>query len=298
MITLDDAMNLYEHVLREEKNRSQHTVHAYLRDVKEYKEWLYAENLDYDKMDSSEARTFLYFLYQRNLSKTTISRKMSSLRSFYRFLVEEKILDNNPFLALQIPKKDKVLPKVLEENDVSAFLDGLLKENTPVAKRDSFIFELLYGSGLRVSELTSLDTDHVQRNTAVLRVVGKGNKERMVPMSKASQAALEDYLISGRPQLLKSPEEKALLLNQRGKRLTRRGITYLLEQYTKKGAIHCKVSIHTFRHSFATHLLDHGADLRMIQSLLGHESLSTTQIYTRISTSQARTVYNKTHPRA
>lgn len=164
--------------------------------------------------------------------------------------------------------------------------------------RDKAIFELLYSSGLRVSELVNLDLNTVNKQKGMLRILGKGNKERVVPIGEQAQCAIARYLESGRPFLVKQQEETGLFLNQQGNRLTSRGVEYILEQYIKKGALKYKVTPHAFRHSFATHLLDNGADLRVIQELLGHESLSTTQIYTEVSKSHLQQVYLKTHPRA
>ena len=199
---------------------------------------------------------------------------------------------------MSAPKKEKHLPSVINEIDITQFLDDFLSGEEPAQLRDKAIFELLYSSGLRVSELVNLDLNTVNKQKGMLRILGKGNKERVVPIGEQAQCAIARYLESGRPFLVKQQEETGLFLNQQGNRLTSRGVEYILEQYIKKGALKYKVTPHAFRHSFATHLLDNGADLRVIQELLGHESLSTTQIYTEVSKSHLQQVYLKTHPRA
>lgn len=296
-MNIKEALDAYVQELQLGRHRSENTVSAYARDIRAFGEWLQGETLTYDAITLSEARSYLYFLYETKQSKASIARHISSLRNFYRFLEDEQLLEHNPFANLQLPKKDKPLPNVMEEGSIGKFLDALLTTNEPAALRDSLLFELLYGSGLRVSEMVALNMADT-KDPSVLRIVGKGNKERMVPISRNAEKSLSVYLKKGRPLLAKNTDEPALLLNQKGGRLTRRGVAYILEQYIKKGALTFHVTPHTFRHSFATHLLDHGADLRLIQSLLGHASLSTTQIYTSISTTRARDIYQKTHPRA
>ena len=180
---------------------------------------------------------------------------------------------------------------------MTAFLDDFLAGEEPLQLRNKAIFELLYSSGLRVSELVQLDVENVQKQKGMLRILGKGSKERIVPVGERAQFAIAYYLEHGRPLLVKE-EVQALFLNRQGKRLTTRGVEYILEQYVKQGALKYKVTPHAFRHSFATHLLDNGADLRVIQELLGHESLSTTQIYTEVSASHLQQIYRKAHPRA
>ena len=189
------------------------------------------------------------------------------------------------------------MPTVINEVDMTAFLDDFLAGEEPLQLRNKAIFELLYSSGLRVSELVQLDVENVQKQKGILRILGKGSKERIVPVGEQAQSAITYYLEHGRPLLVKE-EAQALFLNRQGTRLTTRGVEYILEQYVKQGALKYKVTPHAFRHSFATHLLDNGADLRVIQELLGHESLSTTQIYTEVSASHLQQIYRKAHPRA
>ena len=234
---------------------------------------------------------------KQELKKTTLSRKTAAIKSFCKYLNREGWLEHNPADLLTAPKKDKRLPAVISEIDMTAFLDDFLSGEEPLQLRNKAIFELLYSSGLRVSELVALDVESVQKQKGILRILGKGNKERIVPVGQQAQAAIAHYLEDGRPLLVKQ-EEAALFLNNQGGRLTSRGVEYILEQYIRKGALKYKVTPHAFRHSFATHMLDNGADLRVIQELLGHESLSTTQIYTEVSRSHLQQIYRNAHPRA
>ena len=291
----------YKKYLTNERKLAEKSIDAYTKDVDLFVQWLDSEGLALNEIDGTIARTYLFHLNQEKLSKSSISRKISSIRLFYSFLIECREIDANPFQNIHSPKKNKTLPKVIKEIDMEHFFDELYSKNDPLAQRDQVLFELLYGSGLRVSELVALNVSDVE-NKSFIRVLGKGNKERIVPLSKRCMRALEDYLApnGGRAALQEKNAEKtyALLLNHLGKRLTRRGVIYLIDKYIDKGALQYHVSPHSFRHSFATHLLDHGADLKMIQELLGHDSLSTTQIYTKVSSSRLRELYNEGHPRS
>lgn len=290
------VQNFLDH-LAHIRHRSDHTLAAYARDLKAYGDWLKREALAYDAITYNLARSYLYDLHGQGLSKATISRRLSSLRGFYRFLYDEGLGQVLPFEDIHSPKADHHLPKLLDQDAMAAFLDGLHKDGSPLGLRNALLFESLYGSGLRISELLDLTLDDLP-SSGILRVRGKGGKERMVPVSGQTQKALTAYLDRGRPLLAKDAQVNALFLNYRGGPLTRRGVSYILNDYVKKGALHFHVSAHSFRHSFATHLLDRGADLRMIQTLLGHAQLSTTQIYTRVSSDRVRQTYTQFHPRA
>lgn len=301
---MDEALlEGFSDYLRYERKLSENTVAGYLRDVTQYASWLDAEGIGLHEVDTVVARTYLFHLNREKLSKNSLSRKISSIKSFYHYLLEIHEIARNPFQTIHAPKKDKPLPKVIKEVDMEHFFSEIYSKNDALSQRDQVLFELLYGSGLRVSELVSLDVLDVTSG-AYLRVVGKGHKERIVPLSKKTQEILARYLHDdgGRAALLsKGPAESpepALLLNHLGGRLSRRGVIYILDKYVAKGALKYHVSPHSFRHSFATHLLDHGADLKMIQELLGHSSLSTTQIYTKVSSTKLRELYNAGHPHA
>lgn len=282
--------------LKVERNLSENTILAYKKDLAQFYQWLAQEGLEMDKLLLADMKLYLYHLNEKKYTKSTVARKLSTIKSFYNFLVRDERIDGYAFANLKPPKKEKYLPSVIEKPKLINFLESLTQEKTYFKMRDSAIFELLYGSGLRVSEVVSLNIDDVE--SIFLRVVGKGNKERIVPYSYRFKESLTIYLEKARPFLVKNNSEKALFLNNRGKRLTTRGIQYLIENYIKLGFLDEDVSPHSFRHSFATHLLDNGADLRVIQEFLGHESLSTTEIYTSVSMSKLKEVYQKAHPRA
>ena len=284
--------------LQNEKGSSVHTIRAYQEDLTQFGEYLKAQGIPLEQLEYHDLRYYMASLQQKQqLKKTTLSRKTSTLKSFCKFLHREGLLEHNPADLLSTPKKEKRLPTVINEVDMTAFLDDFLAGEEPLQLRNKAIFELLYSSGLRVSELVQLDVENVQKQKGILRILGKGSKERIVPVGEQAQSAITYYLEHGRPLLVKE-EVQALFLNRQGKRLTTRGVEYILEQYVKQGALKYKVTPHAFRHSFATHLLDNGADLRVIQELLGHESLSTTQIYTEVSASHLQQIYRKAHPRA
>lgn len=298
----DPSIDAFLEYLRYVRRLSENTLSAYKRDVEQYLRWLETEGLMFDDVDHVTARAYMFYLGQRKISKNSISRKLSSVKQYYAYLLESKLVDVNPFLTLHSPKKTQALPKVIREADMEEFFENIYAKDDPFSQRDQVLFELLYGSGLRVSEVVAIDSDEITGG-AHLRVVGKGDKERIVPISTKTQEILRRYLDKqgGRAALLaraKDKTERALLLNHLGERLTRRGVIYIINKYVDQGALRYHVSPHSFRHSFATHLLDHGADLVMLQELLGHSSLSTTQIYTKVSVKRLRELYNAGHPHA
>ncbi|MFP5526928.1 tyrosine recombinase XerC [Peptococcus simiae] len=297
---INDQLTLFLDYLAYNRRLSPNTCAAYARDLNQYKAWLERENLSFTEVRANDARLYVYELGDRQYAKTTVARKLSAIRAWYDYLARTGVISENPWQDMTAPKASKHLPVTITETDMATFLDQIRQDASPLGLRDAAIFECLYGSGLRVSELVALNLGDIQKAAAfpVLKVTGKGRKERMVPIGRQSMAAFTAYIDKGRPALVKDTEEEALFLNFLGKRLTRRGVNYLLDEYIKKGALKFRVSAHAFRHSFATHLLDHGGDLRMIQDLLGHESLSTTQIYTKVSAQRLRDVYLQAHPRA
>lgn len=285
--------------LTNEKAYSINTVTAYRKDLDQFQEYLLEVRKSIVQVEYRDLRFYIASLQKNeNLKKTSTSRKIAVLHTFFHFMQDEGYLDKNPADLLSSPKKEKHLPTVIDVVEMNRFLDEFLGGKDPLTIRNKAIFELLYSSGLRVSELCGLDISQLKQRNGMLRIVGKGTKERIVPVGEQAQDALKKYLESGRPALSKGIEKDALFLNQKGTRLTPRGVEYVLNQYVKKGALRYKVSPHAFRHSFATHLLDNGADLRVIQELLGHESLSTTQVYTDVSRSHLQQVYRNAHPRA
>ncbi|MBI3252952.1 MAG: tyrosine recombinase XerC [Candidatus Omnitrophica bacterium] len=279
-----------------EKNYSRHTLTGYAADLREFYSFL--GNLRLPDVEIIFLRRYLAHLKERNLSKRTVARRMAALRTFFRFLTREGFLKKNPIGLLSSPKLEKKLPMVLDENEVTRLLES--PEDDLAGRRDRAILETLYSAGLRVSELVGLDVDAVDFIGGVCRVWGKGRKERLCPVGDRALSSIRRYLEIRRKASKKN--EKALFLNhsphERGSRLTDRSVRRILDKYIERTSRREDVSPHTLRHSFATHLLNRGADLRSVQELLGHENLSTTQIYTHVSTSRLKEAYDKAHPRA
>ena len=304
MSEYSELLEEYLAYIAKEKGYSVNTVRSYRRDLEGFGEFLKQKypDLPLAEIGYREGRYYLADLQKRGLAKSTIARKSTSLRQFFAYLKEDEQIEDNTIALLQTPKKGKRLPKVLSETDIERFFEDFLNADDPISLRDRALFELLYSSGLRVSELVGLDIKDVANlnHAAVLRIIGKGQKERIVPVGSKAKEAIKRYLEHSRGILAEkgASDEQALFLNHQGGRLTTRGVDYLLEEYFKKGALKYKISAHVLRHSFATHLLDNGADLRVIQELLGHESLSTTQIYTEVSAGHLKAIYHKYHPRA
>ncbi|MEE0775775.1 MAG: tyrosine recombinase [Bacillota bacterium] len=298
-----DDMNLFDTYMQYlvgEKAASPNTSAAYGRDLVDYLEFLEAEPPSYEEAlaaDHLTVRRYLMDLQKRGFSKTSMARKMSSLRSFYRFLVREELIEDNPLTLVSSPKENKKLPKFIHYEDLEGIF--LLPDNSPAGLRDCAILEVLYGGGLRVSELCALTLPHYLKSIHSLRVMGKGQKERLIPLGSRAVAALDGYLQRGRPALVKDEEIESIFLNQRnGHGLTRRAIQDIINKYVERMATNLKISPHMLRHSYATHMLENGADIRIIQELLGHSRLSTTQIYTHITKSHMKEVYNHAHPRS
>jgi integrase/recombinase XerC len=288
-----DCFSIY---LSDERNLSPHTRAAYLRDLSEFKNFLElhggSDKESLAKLDSLLLRRYLAELHKRN-QRTSIARKLSTLRTFFRYLVREGHLSSNPTEGLSTPKLNQYLPKTLSVDEATALMERGYG-NSLLDLRDRAIVELFYSSGLRVSELTGLDVGSLDLRENLVRVLGKGRKERIVPVGRKANEALHSYLEErGVPD-----EEEPLFLNARGGRLTPRSVQRNLKTRLIKARIIKDISPHALRHSFATHLLDGGADLRAIQELLGHASLSTTQKYTQVSVDQLMSVYDKAHPRS
>jgi len=288
--------------LEHERNVSANTVRAYADDLKSFSAFLSgylsvpAESLEVRTIDHLAIRAYLGHLAGRKLSRTSIARHLSALRSFFRFLLREGIVDANPARAVATPKREKHLPAVLQVADVTTLLEQPNLE-TPLGRRDRAFLELLYASGLRISELVGIDMEDLELRARLVRVRGKGSRERIVPFGTQAAAALREY-IDVRREMVGSSEIKALFVNYRGAGITARSVRRLFDRYVHQAALADGISPHTLRHSFATHLLNNGADLRAIQELLGHVSLSTTQKYTHLHDWKLIEVYRKSHPRA
>lgn len=289
----------YLSYLSGEKNASPHTITAYQKDLEDFFIYLKKENLKETSIDHLDVRRYLMYLRQQGISNSSMARKLSSLRSYYHFLVRENVLEDNPLTLVSSPKETKKLPQYVHYEDLRELLT--LPDRTPGGLRDRAIMEILYGGGLRVSELCSLHLDQIIFPIRSLKVMGKGRKERLVPLGDYALDALKDYLEKGRPMLVKADNlnETAVFLNQRnGHGITDRAIRDILDKYVLQISKTLKISPHMLRHSYATHMLENGADIRIIQELLGHERLSTTQIYTHITKSHMMDVYKNAHPRS
>jgi integrase/recombinase XerC len=278
--------------LKTERNYSSHTISNYARDLR-----FLVGFLGKRKADRSAAREYLLALEKKHFSRRSIARKLSSARSFFRFLLREKMIDQNPFENLLTPKLPKKLPNFLYPEELTSLLEAPdLKD--PQGLRDRAILEVIYGTGLRVTEIKRMNKNDVDFDEGEIKVLGKGSKERIVLFGSHARSALARYLKEGRPKLAAGKKSPALFINRRGSRLTTRSVERLIVRYAKKAGLTKKVTPHTLRHSFATHLLSGGADLRMVQELLGHVSLSTTQVYTHITKERLKEVYDAAHPRA
>ena len=277
-----------------EKNYSKHTILNYHHDLEEFRKFL-GEGGSIEGVNYLLLRKYLALLKEKALSSRTVSRRLSALRSFFKFLTREGLLKNNPILSLSSPKLDKHLPEFLTEEEVTRLINAVVLKNKKdeLSMRNKAILETFYSTGMRISEAVSLNIDDVDFISGTLKVMGKGKKERLVPIGDHAMSALRYYL-----ENRKKKQEQALFLNKNGKRITDRGVRGVMSRYVRLASIKEGVSVHTLRHSFATHLLNHGADLRSVQELLGHANLSTTQIYTHLTTEKLKSVYDKAHPRA
>lgn len=289
--------------LRDQKNASKHTVSSYERDLNEFHQYVSRHHAEILKagcfslplLSPLVLRCHLNVLFQKN-EASSIARKLSCLRSFFRYFVKKGVLEQNPAKIIHSPKVPKKLPRFLNVDEVNAMLAANF-DIKRYGKRDRALLELLYSSGLRVSELVGLDLDHVDLTEGLVHVQGKGNKQRLVPVGKPAGAALKDYL-GERLALPIARDADAFFLNKNGTRLTARSVQRLVSDITTGIGLNKDVTPHTLRHSFATHMLGSGADLRSIQELLGHESLSTTQRYTHVGVEELSKVYDKAHPKS
>jgi tyrosine recombinase XerC len=281
--------------LSTEKGASEHTVKNYAIDLREFKKFLGEKDLQ--GLTYLDVRAFLAFLKTREYSKSSIARKLACLRSFFKYLARENFLTQNPAAGIATPKKEKRLPSFLNPDEITKLLDAPSKNNWE-EKRDKAILEMLYSSGIRVSELVGLNHDDCDIFGGLVRVRGKGKKERIVPVGQVALNCLKGYLDEKAPKEIQATIKKPLFVSRLGGRLTDRSIRRMILKYVKRTGLGKEVSPHTLRHSFATHLLDRGADLRSVQELLGHANLSTTQIYTHVTTQRLKDAYTAAHPRA
>ncbi|HKV41831.1 MAG TPA: tyrosine recombinase XerC [Blastocatellia bacterium] len=305
---MQDYIDRFAECLRYERNVSAHTLRNYMSDLGQFYDFISPIDkqgkrrpVDIHRIDHIGIREYISSLYVEKRKKTSIARKLATLRAFFKFLCREQVLELNPAKLVSSPRLDKKLPKVLSIDDVIKFIETP-ETDTVLGKRDRAILELLYAAGTRVAELVGLDLTDVDFKHESIRVTGKGKKERIVPFGSKAKEALQTYL-GVRGELLAEAAQNerdpmALFLNYQGTRITTRSVGRMLDKYLRECAMANDISPHSLRHSFATHLLSAGADLRSIQELLGHARLSTTQIYTQVSVEKLMEVYDKTHPRA
>ena len=280
-----------------EKGLSQNTLDSYRSDLQQFSSWLEKNNLSYIKTSKKEILFYLSFLFQKGLGSKTVARKLSSLKSFFRYLVFKSIIPNDPSSEVETPKLLKSIPKSISEKEVEALL-AAPDEKTDIGLRDKTMIETLYSCGLRISELTNLELLNLNLRQGVIRVIGKGQKERLVPMGDQLIGLLELYISSSRKNLLNKRHSDFLFLSTRGQRMTRQSFWHRIKHYClASGFEPDKISPHVLRHAFATHLLNNGADLRVVQLLLGHSDLNTTQIYTEVARQRLKRLHTEHHPR-
>ena len=296
---MKDLIQEFSDYLRVEKRNSPHTVSAYRRDLSRFSAEFAGQKVD--SVTTANIRDFLISLREQGLSPASVARSLSSIKSFFKYLCQDKQFQDNPAEILETPKRWRKLPDVLSSEDV----DNLLKSpdlESVLGLRDKAMLEILYASGLRVSELINLQVSQLDMQVGYLRTLGKGSKERIVPIGAMAKRAVENYILNSRPALVSSrkdggkPEE--LFLTRRGRGMTRQGFWKLLKGYVTQANIRASVSPHTLRHAFATHLLERGADLRSVQQMLGHSDISTTQIYTHILGKRMLEIHQQFHPRS
>jgi integrase/recombinase XerD len=289
--------------LEVEKGYSENTRVAYKNDLGQFLAYVHKSVLppvqDWGKVTKDHLVAYILSLKaDREYASTTVARKVAAIKSFFHFLVAEGFVKDDPTATLDSPRVKKYLPRAISQEDVERLLDAPGKGDEPRALRDRAILELLYATGMRVSELVALNEGDVDLASASVRCFGKGGKERVIPVYERAVQAIEGYASKGRVRLLRQSDEKALFLNQRGERLTRQGLWLIVKGYVRQAGIRVSVTPHTLRHSFATHMLRGGADLRNVQELLGHANIATTQVYTQVSNERLREVYDEAHPRA
>ncbi len=301
---MNEILKKYEEYLKHEKDASVHTVKNYMADLYQFDGYMQKNHANIanagknglTKIDHNIVRGYLSTLFGKN-NPASIARKLASLRSFFKYWIKEGVLSANPAKDVATPKVPKRLPKFLTVDEVATLLGSPV--NTDILTlRDKAMMEVMYASGLRVSELVGLDTDNVSLSEGVVKVLGKGRKERVVPIGQKAQTALANYFARREDLLDKSHPSKAVYLNRQGERITPRSVERMVQKYLRISGLQKEVTPHVLRHSFATHMLNSGADLRGIQELLGHTSLSTTQKYTHVSVDKLMDVYEKSHPKA
>lgn len=289
-------LNNFISYLTNNKRYSPYTITSYKKDTYDYLEFLKKNNIDIKNSNYKIVEEYSKYLYKKKLSKRSIARKYSSIRTFYNYLEKKNILENNIFNLLENPKKEEKLPRFINEYELDKMFE--IPDNSPKGQRDRLILELLYGTGVRVSELVNIKINDIDFNNNSIKVRGKGNKDRYVFYGKYCKEAINNYIKNGRISLLNGQTCDYLLLNRFGKNISVVSIRKILNEIINKCSLDIKISPHVLRHTFATHLLNEGADIMHVKELLGHSSLSTTSIYTHVTNEKIKEVYYKTHPRA
>lgn len=294
---MGQLLSMFIDFLAIERGLAKNTLDAYQRDLTDFLDFLKEKNLQIEDLKKEEMLGYIVNLKQKKRANSTIARHIAAIKTFFKFLQQEGIVAINPVGDLEGPKQQKRLPKVLTIEEIEKLLEKP-QSNDPLGNRDKAMLETLYGAGMRVSELLNLDINSINTELGYVRCMGKGSKERIIPLGNKAILSLNAYLKWGRNKLLKNPREYALFLNQHGRRLTRQGFWKILKKYALLAGIEKEITPHVLRHSFATHLLENGADLRSVQEMLGHVDVTTTQIYTHLNPGNIINIYKKSHPRA
>lgn len=297
---MENHLRDFKEYMQVEKGLAKNTLLSYERDLRNYIHYLQNVETLHSLNDVQRVHIihFLNFLKEQGKSMKTLARHIASVRAFHQFLLRAKAADQDPSIHIETPKSERSLPKVISLTEVEKLLDSP-NEQTHFGLRDKAMLEILYATGIRVSELIQIDLDHVHLTMGFVRVIGKSNKERVIPIGRTAGEAIKRYLQDGRLNFVDSKhKEDALFLNHQGRRLTRQGFWKILKKLASEAGIQQELTPHTLRHSFATHLLENGADLRAVQEMLGHADISTTQIYTNVTKTKLKEVYSKFHPRA
>lgn len=294
----NEALQAFMRYVQIEKNFSVHTVREYESDLLDFLKFLHTEGVSsLHEVEYTHARLYITNLYNAQNARTSISRKISSIRSFFRFLNREYGIDDASLRSLYHPKKEERLPSFFYEQELAQLFERNVGTE-PKARRNMALLEILYATGIRVSECVTMDLDQIDFQYSILRVMGKGRKERIIPFGQYAHDALTSYIEQARPVLMKQKNHSKVFVNMRGGELTARGVRYILSEMIEHASMHTKIYPHMLRHTFATHLLNNGADMRTVQELLGHAHLTSTQVYTHVTKEALRKTYMNTHPRA
>ncbi|WP_170235959.1 tyrosine recombinase XerC [Alkalibacillus haloalkaliphilus] len=299
-VNTDNLINQFRQFLIVERNASPHTVNQYVADLQQFNLFLSKEVIShFNAVTHSDIRLYLTELYNAGLSRVSASRKLSSLRTFYYYLEKESIVEHNPIEYVSMPKRDKKIPQFFYAEELER-LFNVEDCSQPLGQRNQALIEILYATGIRVSELVQIKLTDIDYTLSTILVHGKGNKERYVPFGAYAQTAVKEYIEDGRKELISKSKEEIdqLFVNFRGTPLTDEGVRYILNDMMKRAALTSSIHPHKLRHTFATHLLNEGADMRSVQEMLGHESLSSTQIYTHVTKDYLQNIYKNAHPRA